>query len=287
MDDNMNIIEPIKSGTQLLEEIKNTSPGKGVAIWWLGQSGFVIKSNMAIVYIDIYLSEQLTEKYKDSPNPHIRMTRAPFRGTDIFDADLVISTHRHSDHMDRPTVTGLLDNCPDAKFIFPTAHKDYVSLWGDYENRLIPAVVDEEIILEDLVIIPQPAKHEKFEFSQLTGYPYMSYIIKSEETVLYHSGDTLPYSGMVERVKKHGVDVLLLPINGRDKRRHSFGTAGNFTPQEALCFAELAGAKMLIPHHYDMFTFNTADINEFRELATELYPDLDCQILSCGERKFL
>jgi len=287
MSDNIKMIEPVSGGQALLSEIKNTTVESGFAIWWLGQSGFAIKSGQTTAYIDLYLSEQLTAKYKDAPNPHIRMTRAPFRGEEITGADLVLSTHRHSDHMDAETVKPLMASSPGAKYIIPAAHKEHVCSWGLDEGRLILAKVDRPIIFRDLAIIPQPAKHEQFDYSQQTGYPHMSYIIKSGGVTLYHSGDTIPYRGMVELLAKYDVDVLMLPINGRDKQRHSFGTAGNFTIQEALCLAELSGAKMLIPHHYDMFSFNTADISEFVEQAGELHPDVNYCVLKCGERKLL
>jgi len=281
------MIEPVNSGGALLEEIADTAVESGVAIWWLGQSGFAIRTRQTTAYIDLYLSEQLTAKYKDAPNPHIRMTRAPLRGGDIAGADLVLSTHKHSDHMDKETMLPLLEASPGAKYIIPAAHKEHVCAWGVGEERLVLAEVDRPITLGDLTIIPQPAKHEQFDYNEQTGYPYMSYIIKAGGVTLYHSGDTLPCCGMVERLTAHNADVLLLPINGRDKRRHSFGTAGNFTIEEALCFAELSGAKMLIPHHYDMFSFNTADIGEFAELAAVLHPDLNVCILKCGEKKVL
>ena len=281
------LIEPVKSGKELIAEIDSASPGNGVAIWWLGQSGYVIKTKETTIYIDIYLSEFLTAKWKDMPNPHNRMTRAPFRGEDIFNADLAISSHRHADHMDPQTMPQLLKNCPDAKYIIPTAYKEHVTSWGIDEDRLILAKVDQEIPFRDVVIIPQPAKHEKFDYTEEQDYPHMSFIIKTGGVTLYHSGDTLPYYRLVQRLEKHGVDVLLLPINGRDMRRHSYGTPGNFTMEESLSFAELYGAKLLIPHHYEMFTFNTVDIELFKETAAEFYPDVNCCVLKCGEMKVI
>ena len=39
------MIEPFKYGGELIGEIEEANPAAGsLAIWWLGQSGFVIKS---------------------------------------------------------------------------------------------------------------------------------------------------------------------------------------------------------------------------------------------------
>ena len=279
------LIKPVKSGRELLDEIENTQITRGAVIWWLGQSGYAIKTANAMLYIDLYLSERLTEKYKDAANPHIRMTQAPFRGGDVKNADVVLSTHKHTDHMDPQTMPDLLRSSPGALYILPKAHIGYVTGWGLDSTRLVPAVADKPVNIGDVTIIPQPARHENFDYTEADGYPHMSYIIKTEGVTLYHSGDTLPYNGMVQRLA--GVDAALLPINGRDARRHSFGTPGNCTMEEALCVAELAGIKLLIPHHYDMFTFNTVDIAEFEVKARELYPELPVCVLRCGEKKLL
>ena len=78
------MIEPVLQGAELQQEISQTVPGAGsLVIWWLGQSGFVIKSRQGLLVIDPYLSEHLTRKYAGTPRPHVRMTRAPLRGADL------------------------------------------------------------------------------------------------------------------------------------------------------------------------------------------------------------
>ena len=75
------MIEPVRQGPELIEEILETHPFHGsLAIWWLGQSGFLIKTDGGILVIDPYLSEHLTRKYEGTARPHVRMTRAPLAG---------------------------------------------------------------------------------------------------------------------------------------------------------------------------------------------------------------
>src|SRR5271167_3510617 len=83
------------------------SPGS-LVVWWLGQSGFLIKSRQGLLAIDLYLSEHLTKKYEATDRPHVRMTRAPLRGHELRDVDLVLATHKHSDHLDPGTLPDLL-----------------------------------------------------------------------------------------------------------------------------------------------------------------------------------
>lgn len=279
------LIAPVRKGHALIDEIDSTVLTRpGVAVWWLGQSGFVLKSREATVYIDPYLSEHLTQKYADTDKPHIRMTEAPLRGDQVSNADLVLSTHRHADHMDPVAVPEILAASPQARYLLPRAHRDHVLAWGLAEARLLFADVDEPVSVKGVEILPQPAAHEGFDLIEGGGHPYMGYVLTMGGVTLYHSGDTVPFAGMIERLRAHDVDLAFLPVNGRDARRQALGTPGNCTVEESLCIAALAGVATVVPHHYDMFTFNTIDIEGFRKRAAELYPHQTICVMTCGER---
>ena len=99
---------------------------------------------------------------------------------------------------------------------------------------------------------------------------------------LYHSGDTIIYEGLAERLRRFDIDIAFLPINGTDARRDQLGVPPNMNMYEAVALAQQVGARLLIPHHYDMFTFNTADVAEFERVAQEAGQPY--RILCCGER---
>ena len=88
----------------------------------------------------------------------------------------------------------------------------------------------------------------------------MGYVIEFGNYKIYHSGDTLWFDEMVDLLKQFAVDVAILPINGNDPSR---GVAGNLNCEEAAKLGKAIGAKLVIPCHYDMFTFNTADVMDF------------------------
>jgi len=278
------LIKPELMGEELIKDIDAIKfTGLGAAVWWLGQSGFAIKSREGVVYIDTYLSESLTRKYEKTSKPHIRMTESPMRGHEVTNADVILSTHRHSDHMDPESIPYMMNASPAAKYILPKAHVEHVLAWGLDKERLIPAEADRAIDINGIRVIPQPACHESFDYTEKTGYPHMSYIIKMGGLTFYHSGDTIPYRGMVERLSTNKTDIAFLPINGRDARRHALGTPGNCTIEEALCIAALAGIGVVVPHHYDMFTFNHVDVAQFEEWATEAYPAQKISVMKCGK----
>ena len=96
---------------------------------------------------------------------------------------------------------------------------------------------------------------------------------------IYHSGDTVRYAGMAERLREHAPDVALLPINGRDPAR---GVAGNLDGPEAATLARDAGAGLVVPCHYEGFAFNTASPEPFREACEALGQPY--RVLRAGER---
>jgi len=70
-----------------------------------------------------------------------------------------------------------------------------------------------------------------------------------------------------------------LPINGRAPERR---VAGNLNGPEAAQLAKSMGARLVIPCHYEMFAFNTADPAEFVEASNSIAQAY--QVLRCGER---
>ena len=110
---------------------------------------------------------------------------------------------------------------------------------------------------------------------------YLGYVIEAEGLRLYHSGDSLAYDGLAGHFGAEPFDVLFLPINGRDPAR---GVAGNMSAAEAVALAAEVRPRFLVPHHYDMFTFNTVPVAQFEAEARRLPAGVTPKVLRCGER---
>ena len=252
----------------LVKEIDTTQvePG-GLQIWWIGQEGFVFKSPGQIMYIDPYLSTYAEKTTRGKPNEHVRIKPAPMKPEDVTHAEIVFCTHDHADHIDPESIPIIAARSPRADFIVPECARDTMRSFGIDDERIHTMKGDDELRLKEIHIYAVPAKHEDFDKHPEKGYPYLSYVININGITVFHAGDTIPYHGQVERLKKHKIDLAFLPINGRDELRHRFELEGNFTCEEAIRFALDINAGLTIPMHYDMFAINTADINEFRRMA--------------------
>jgi L-ascorbate metabolism protein UlaG (beta-lactamase superfamily) len=107
----------------------------------------------------------------------------------------------------------------------------------------------------------------------------MGYVVQFANHKIYHSGDTLWFNDMVDILNRFSLDVALLPINGNDPARK---VAGNLNVAEAAALGKAINASVVIPCHYDMFTFNTANVNDFKKEAEIL--NQGYKILRGGER---
>jgi len=106
----------------------------------------------------------------------------------------------------------------------------------------------------------------------------MGYVIEIGGKKIYHSGDTLLFPGMEDILRPFNVDLAILPINGNDPSR---GVAGNLNASEAVWLAKQIQAKLTIPCHYDLFSFNTVDVSVFIEEAKKM--KIPFKVLELGE----
>src|SRR5262245_8274177 len=182
------MIEPVQKGQTLLDDIRRTAPEPGeVAIWWLGQSGYAIKTASILFYIDLYLSEHLTAKYAGTEKPHIRMTEAPLRGSDITDAKWIFASHKHSDHLDPGTLPALFQSSPDVKLILPAAIVDHAAGLGLPRAGLIGMRGEDSITVGAMTVHAIPSAHPGLDFDPASGYSFLGFVFVMDGVRLYHS----------------------------------------------------------------------------------------------------
>lgn len=232
----------------LMQAIKNTETIEtGVAIWWIGQSGFFIKlSNGKILLIDAYLSDSVGKI-----NPAFRRaTPLPVKPADVI-CDYYLCTHNHLDHTDPDTIQQLSGK---HKMIFIGPRNSVKSLkqFGvPNENiRLIEA--GDTIELDDFYLTATFCIPNGDKVLDSIGF-----VIRTAEGItIYHTGDT-DYHHFLGYVKKHEPDIMMPCINGK---------YGNMNIEQACELTEAINPKMVIPTHFDMFEMNSEDPKLFAAL---------------------
>jgi L-ascorbate metabolism protein UlaG (beta-lactamase superfamily) len=248
---------------RLVDRIHAPQAGE-VVLYWLGQAGFVIDCDGLRILIDPYLSDSLAEKYRGTLYPHVRMMPPPLAPSDLDRLDLVLCTHRHTDHMDPGTLQPLAQRFPELRFVVPAASIDEATKrCGVGMDRLIPVDADMHVkVLDDCYVSPIASAHETLEADDKGQHPWLGYVVEVCGVRLYHSGDCVPYAELAARIERGAPDVALLPVNGRDEARSGNGVPGNFTLDEAVELAKAAHVPAMIAHHYGLFNFNTISAAE-------------------------
>jgi L-ascorbate metabolism protein UlaG (beta-lactamase superfamily) len=245
-----------------------------VRLWWLGQSGFLVQFERSHLLLDPYLSDSLTAKYAHTDKPHVRMTERVIDPARLDFIDVVTSSHNHTDHLDAETLVPLGYANPDLTLVIADVNRAFVAERLRVEpDWPVGVAIGEHVEVGPFRIEAVPAAHEELDAR------FVGYVVRCGAWTLYHSGDTVRYAGMADVLRPHAIDVALLPINGRAPERR---VAGNLTAREAAELGRDIGARVVIPCHYEMFAFNTADPATFVESCRAIGQRGD--VLRCGEQ---
>lgn len=263
-----------------IHDAKTTAQPDSFDVWWLGQSGFLIQWNARCMLLDPYLSDSLTKKYASTDKPHTRMSERVIDPRLLDCIDVVTSSHNHTDHLDAETLRPLLNVNPAISFIIPEANRDFVAGRVECPREFPTGLTDgRNVTVKGFTFHGIPAAHNTLERDEEGRCKFMGYVVQFGKFSIYHSGDTLWFEGLEKILEPFRVDAAFLPINGNDPRR---GVAGNLNASEAARLGKKIGARNVIPHHYDMFTFNTANVEDFiREADTFEQPYV---VLRHGEK---
>ncbi len=175
----------------------------------------------------------------------------------------------------------LMVGSPEARLVLPETLTERAIGLGLPGDRLVG--LDAGGTHEDagFAVRAVPSAHEGLDTDDRGRHLYLGYVIEAEGLRLYHSGDSLAYDGLAEQLGPEPFDVLFLPINGRDPAR---GVPGNMSAAEAVDLAAAVRPRFLVPHHYDMFTFNTVPVDDVRGRGPPAPRGVDARVLRCGER---
>ena len=275
------MIRPVQSHDALLADIhaSNRRDG-GFRLWWLGQSGFLLQWQGVHVLLDPYLSDSLTKKYSQTDKPHVRMTEQVIDPAQLLFVHIATSTHNHTDHLDAETLCPILERNSSLKLIVAEANRAIVVERLKIDPAIPIGLNDgTSVELSGIKFSGVASAHETLDRDEHGRARYLGYVLQFGGWSIYHSGDTVRYEGMSEKLRPFKIDVALLPINGRAPERR---IPGNLFGREAAQLAKDIAAKLVIPCHYEMFEFNTASPDEFVEECHRL--EQPFKVLRCGEQ---
>ena len=240
--------------SDLVREIDQTE-APTPTLWWLGHSGFAIKYESMVFYVD----------------PNLSSPSAPLAPVKITNADLILCTHAHPSHMDPQTLLPMLNASPRAKVVLPKSTAGHASSLGIPLDRM--TTTDSDLRVEYFKngqygrVYAVPSAHPDLKWTPLGGYPYLGYLIRFGPCTIYHAGGGQWYEGIVGRLRPYNVTAALLPIEGE----------ANFDVAAAGQLAEDIRARWLIPMRH-------TDASRFVDHMLGFRPSVGFKVLEPGEK---
>lgn len=267
----------MSKGKDLVQEILAAEyPEQGTAMWWLSQMGLVVKGAGKICSIDCFLTDMES-----------RLVPPVIAAEEFSFPDFIIGTHDHADHIDHD-LWKTAAKLSDAKFVIPAYFIDELpQILGIEAGRFIGIRAGETTELcEGITVTGLAEAHEFLDYNEEKDeFPYLGYLLDINGYRILHCGDCCNYEGFISRILKLGhIDMMMLPISGRDAYRYTHNCIGNMTYQEAVDVAGFVKPDIAVPGHYDMFRGNTEDPEKFREYMSVKYPNQKVWIGKPGDR---
>ena len=259
--------------TRIAHAISSQSvPAGSIAIFWLGQAGYVIKTPAGqMIYIDAYLSYTC----ETSPRRDVmskRLIPPPIEMSEITNG-LVLATHMHGDHFDTETVQHLASHAREVHFGGPLSCIKICRELKIAEQRCHQLNVrDDPTSFDGYCVQAVFADHGQDEPEAI------GIVVEAEGIRVYHTGDTSYCPEKMRQVINLKPDIIIPCINGG---------IGNMTGVEAARLAADVGAKVAIPSHYWMFIIQNTNPEgtpaAFLEACRNYAPDVRPQVLCIGE----
>lgn len=253
-----------------------------VALFYLGQEGFLFKYKNTHILIDPYLSDYVDKNCCSETVKWIRNYPAPIQAEELDFIDYVLCTHTHYDHTDPYTLEKLAKTNPNATFIVPAFATDLVVGYGISPDKIIGAVTNTIIDCGDCEIHPIASAHEELHQDENGNYMELGYKMVFDDISIYHGGDCCLYDGLSDSLMN--IDIMMVPINGRSYYKLREDIIGNMTIEEAVTLAKECNADLLIPMHYDLYSVNCVNPANFVDYLYSYNPTQKFHMFVPGEK---
>lgn len=184
----------------VLDQIR--SHHKGIAIWWVGNAGWLIKSDNLLISTDLDLSND--EKVQPPP-----ITAGQLAG----ELDIAFVSHHHGDHCNVPTIRALAQG--KCLFVLPQPCLKEVAELRIPKDRIIVPEPLHPFDIKSIHVEPIHAIHGNQEFTVLTREPDFiekiahncGYVLNIQGKRFLHPGDSVLTE---EHLGLKNIDVLFV-----------------------------------------------------------------------------
>ena len=222
--------------------------GEGVQAAWIGHSTVLISVDGFTILTDPVFSARIGIKIGPLTVGLKRLVHPAVDPLELPVPDLILLSHAHMDHLDRPSLrklenlrTSVITAVSTSDLLRVKRYKAVHELrWGE-SRRIGPAKVRALQV-----------KHWGARTRTDVHRGYNGYLIEAGRYRIIFGGDTA-YTDLFRQVRtSKPVDLAIMPIGAYDPWIHA-----HCNPEQALAMANHAGAEFLLPVHHRTFKLSS------------------------------
>ena len=214
---------------------------------WLGHATMLIRTPGCTLLTDPMFSHRASPVYFVGPR---RIPVRPLHVSDLPSVDVVLLSHDHYDHMDKPSLLDLKRHSHPL-FVVPLGLGAVLRQWGI--SRVVELDWWQYAELDDLQLHCTPARHFSSRYPWGRGATlWASWYVAIDDLRLFFGGDSAYADHFAEIGERLGApDVAMLPIGAYEPRW--FMEPVHMDPREAVqAFRDLK-ARHFVPIHWGTF----------------------------------
>jgi len=267
-------------GDWLPKAIHDAAPD-GVAVWYLGCNGFVLKADDGTTtFVDPYLGT-------GTPGRTTRMIPVPFDPSDVRAADAVFATHEHSDHVHGPSQAPILAET-GAEYVGPddslavAREAGWTDEWDVADDQFREVAEGDAFELGSFTVTVEPANDPD------ATHP-VSYVFEHDAGIFFHGGDARPSDAFEEIGARYDIDLGALAFGSAgmipDKRTGEPTYTKWYSDQiEVVDAARQLRLDRLLPTHWDMWKGLTADPTALYDHVRSFAHPRTVDVVEIGDR---
>lgn len=267
-------------GRWLIDVVESATPEE-LAVWYLGCNGCILKSaGGTIVYVDPYLGG-------GDPPRTTRMIPVPFAPEAPSEADALVVTHEHTDHLHGPSQGPLLAETGASLLASPgciqrVENRDWTAQYNLNDAQLATMGVGKTLTVGDIAITAR-------EGTDPDATAGLTFIFEAAGHTVVHPGDGRPGEALEAIGREFEVDLAFVAVGssgmipdkqtGEPMVKHWYNDHNGCAKA-----ARQLQTEILVPTHWDMWKGLTTDPTTVRDHTRSFAYPHRVEVLEIGDR---
>jgi L-ascorbate metabolism protein UlaG (beta-lactamase superfamily) len=247
-EDRKRLVEPAPRAPHLA-----AWPAEGVHAAWIGHSTVLLRVDGFTILTDPVFSTRVGVKIGPFTLGIKRLVHPALSLAELPVPDLILLSHAHMDHLDRPSLRKLENRGTTVITAVGTSDLIRVKRYGAvHELRW-----DESRQVGPANVRAFEVKHWGARTRTDVHRGYNGYLIEAGRYRIVFGGDTA-YTDLFRKIRSSKpVDLAIMPIGAYDPWIHA-----HCNPEQALAMADQAGAEFVLPVHHRTFKLSSEPYEE-------------------------